>query len=194
MQFSDLQGVTLNDIAVKDSKLHFVTFRNCKLKKSKFLNCDIFFGSFYGGDLTDAIFENCKIELTLFEDAIFDRTKIEKSHISYSGMFNTNIGGLDMSTSTQIKVFTNPSQITPGDVEQGMSRIWPFMEALDTQIKSKIKEVIKRDAEKHDLPVSPSFMAPTYKNEKELTANPILLYTEHVLLMGNKCKTFFKIS
>ena len=172
IQFADLQGSTLPDICIKDSKLFFVTFFNSNLSGAKFINCEIFFGSFYGCRLGNAIFDKCRIELTLFDQAIFNRTKITKSEISYSGLFNTNLKDLDMSSSTQFKVFTDPSQITDHDIESGLSILMPHLDKLDTQIKSKIKKMLEWDAQTYKFSVPSMVGSPTnYKKEGTYAGN-----------------------
>ena len=153
IQYADFLGTALQDIHIKNSRLVFATFRNCALRNARFSNCEIFFGSFYGGDLTNAVFDNCEIKLTLFESAIFNNTKIVNSNISYSGMFNTNIRELDMSSAIQYKVFTDISQITEKDIESGMSLIAPYLSHLDAEIRKKIMKIIQGDAARYNFKV-----------------------------------------
>lgn len=164
LQFADLHGTNLRNICIKDSKIIFVTFYNSDLSNAKFINCEIFWGSFYNCVLENAVFDNCKMDLTLFDKAIFNKTKIIKSKISYSGMFNTNIRELDLSTSTQFKVFTDPSQITERDVENSLALIAPFLDKTDSQIMSRIKEGIEWDAKNYNLSIPNTFSSQSNKS------------------------------
>lgn len=165
IQFADLQGANLQNIHIKDSKLLFVAFRNCNLSGARFSNCEMFFDSFYGSDLTDAVFDNCKIDFGLFENAIFNKTKIAKSRISYSAMYNANIQELDMTTSDQFRVLTDPSQITEDVVENGLAIILPFMDKLDTNLRSIIKKKIEAASENQKFSYSLKGNPASYKKE-----------------------------
>ena len=164
IQFADMHGSNLRNICIKDSKIIFVTFYDSDLSNAKFINCEIFWGSFYNCRLENAVFDNCKMDLTLFDKAIFNKTKIMKSKISNSGMFNTNIRELDMSTSSQFKVFTDPSQVTEKDVENSLALIAPFLDKTDRQIMSRIKEGIAWDVKNYNLPISNSLSSQVHKN------------------------------
>jgi uncharacterized protein YjbI with pentapeptide repeats len=112
MQFADFHGNNIQDIHFKNSRLVSLGFNDCNLKNARFTDCEIFFNGFHRSDLTGAIFENCRIDLTFFENVVFNRTKILKSTISYSAMFGTSISEVDVPSSTQFKLFTDPSQMT----------------------------------------------------------------------------------
>ena len=157
LQYMDIADVNLTDLIIKNSKLFFATFRNCNFKNSKFINCEIIYGSFYGGNLEGVVFDNCTIDMTLFQDTIFRDTKISKSRLIWSAFLNTAIGEIDLSSSTKFKVFTDLSEITAKDIEDGMAHLGPLIDSLDISIRHKIKQELEKDFQSlgiKDLPNS----------------------------------------
>ncbi|MCX6815474.1 MAG: hypothetical protein NT120_01300 [Candidatus Aenigmarchaeota archaeon] len=150
LQYADI-SMPLKDLVIRDSRLFFVTFRDCDLSNAKFINCEIFYGTWYGGILENAVFDDCAIDYGLFDKTIFRNTKIVKSKITWSGMLGQPINELDMSTSTQFKIITDMSQITPEAVEEIRRQIGPIINSLDLSIKAKINEEIQKDAQKYGV-------------------------------------------
>ncbi|MEK6887616.1 MAG: hypothetical protein AABX14_01595 [Candidatus Aenigmatarchaeota archaeon] len=153
LQYAEICDVDLTDLVVKDSRLFFVNFRNCKLANSKFLNCEIFWGGFYNTLLENAVFEKSKIDLTWFEDARFKNTKILNSKISWTAILNSVMAELDTSTSTLFKVFTDPTQATPEDLEEFMRMLGPVLDSLDISIKARVREGLISDVARHGVEV-----------------------------------------
>ena len=157
LQYIDMSDMDLSGLIIKNSKLFFATFRNCNFKNAKFINCEVIYGSFYGGNLEGVIFDNCTIDMTLFQDTIFRDTKISKSRLIWSAFLNTAMGEIDLSSSTKFKVFTDLSQITAKDVEDGMAHLGPLIDSLDMSIRHKIKQELEKDFQSlgiKDLPNS----------------------------------------
>lgn len=153
LQYADISGCVLKDIVIKDSKFFIFAFYNCDLTNAKFINCEMVYGSFYGGRLENAVFDKCSMDLMLFENTIFKRTKILRSTIIWSGIFGTALGELDLASSTLIKVLTDPSQITQQYVDEAVSKIGPVINSLDISIRAKIKEEMQRDATKYNVEI-----------------------------------------
>ncbi len=152
LQYTDIFGTTLNDIIIKDSKLFFVTFRNCDFSNAKLINCEIFFATFLGGNFENALFERCVIDLTLFENITAKNTKFSKSKISWSGILGT-IGTVDLLSSDTFKLITHVSQITQQYVDEVAVRIWPLIDTLDISIRAKMKEEFQREAKEYNVKI-----------------------------------------
>ena len=146
LQYVDESDIDLSGLTIKNSKLFFATFRNSNFKNAKFINCEIIYGTFYGGNFENTLFENCIIDFTLFQDTMFKNVKIAKSTLNLSAFFNTAIGEVDLSSSTKIKVFTNPSEITAKDVDYAMGQMGPLINSLDISIRSKIMHELEEFA------------------------------------------------
>lgn len=146
LQYVDESDVDVSGVTIKNSKLFFATFRNSNFKNSKFVNCEIIYGSFYGGNFENTLFENCVIDFTLFQGAQFKNVKVSKSKLNLSAFFNTAIGELDLSSSTLIRVFTNPSQITAKDIDEAKIQVGPLINSLDISIRSKIMRELEEFA------------------------------------------------
>lgn len=148
MDYPELSNQNLRGIIIRNSSFRFPMFRFSDLTGCKFVNCDILFGGFRGANLTDAVFENCKIEYSFFGDATLRNTKMLKCEISWTGFLDTNIRELDMSSSTQFKVFSDPSQITQQDVDTAISNIGPIVEKLDFSIRQRVQSQMRYGVER----------------------------------------------
>ena len=158
MEFSDLTSANLEGITIKNSKLNFVLLRMSNLKNCKFINCEMFGCGFRDTDLTNAIFDHCKIDYGYFQGAVFDGTKMAKCSLSFCALFSTS-GSLDLSTSTQFKVFTDASQVTQEDMDAAFKGLLPFVQGLDFEIKSQMQALIKAATDK--IGVEPTKSAQT---------------------------------
>jgi len=151
IQFFDIASRKFSNLAFRDSKIMFCTFRDCEFTNVMFDSCDIYCGSFYSGRMTNAIFSNCQIELTLFESIIFATTKMDKCNIRLSAIFNSNHASVDVSTSTAVKLLTDPSQVTREDIESSVKETMAEIERLDIGTKMKIKEIFRQDMERYGI-------------------------------------------
>ena len=113
MQFFDISNITLEGITFKNCNMFICTFRNCSLKNVSFENCDIYTGSFYAGDADNLAFEKCRLEMTIFDSFQFRNSCMRNCTIQWLGILNSNAAGIDLSTSSQFKVITDISQVTP---------------------------------------------------------------------------------
>ena len=147
LQYVDIADANFNEITFKNSKLFFATFRNCSFKNAKFVNCEIIYGNFYGGDLENTIFDNCVIDLTLFDKILCKNMKVTKSKLIWSAIFGSAASEIDTSSSSLLKFFTDISQVTEKDLEEAMNRMGPLVESLDISIKHKIKQEMEQDAQ-----------------------------------------------
>ncbi len=177
LQFADLSGNSFENLAIKDSKIHFTLFRFCKLNNCRFVNCEIFFGGFKGADLTGAVFENCKMDYCLFESAIFGDTKMFKCNLSWCGMFMTDTASLESSSSTLFKVFTDVSQFTQKDADAAFVGLMPFIQNLDFEIRHRMEELLTSVTKRIGAEPSAAAQKPVYgKVGESYAANPLSGY------------------
>ncbi len=149
INFADFHDQMINDIVIKDSKLSFVTFFNCKIRGAKFVNCEIFYGSWNGGYIEDTIFDRCKIDYTIFHNGTLKNVKIASSNISWSLFFSRPTSELDYYSSFRFRVFNDPSQVTDRDLEEALRQIMPLIDNLDLSIRMKIKEELGAGTKKY---------------------------------------------
>lgn len=177
IQFADLSGNPLENIVIKDSKIHFTLFRFCKLNNCRFVNCEIFFGGFKGADLSGAVFEKCKMDYCLFESAIFRDTKMLRCGLSWCGMFSTDAASLDTSSSTLFKVFSNVSEFTQKDADAAFSGLMPVIQNLDFEIRTRMEDLLNSVAKRIGAEPSAAARASGYgKADASRAANPISAY------------------
>ena len=119
LQYVDISDADLSGIIIKDSKLFFATFRNCKFANSKFVNCEIIYGSFYGGNFENSVFDSSSIDATLFQNIVTKNMKIERSKIIWSAILDSAAGEVDTSSSSTFKFFTSLSNLTEKDIVLG---------------------------------------------------------------------------
>ncbi len=155
LQYMDISGIDLDDLVIKDSKIFFVNFRGCSLLNAKFINCEIFWGGFYNNNMKNVIFDRCKIDMTWFENVIFENSKMIQSTASWSAMLNSNSRELDTSSSTLFKFFTDPSQASPNDIEEFMHKMGPVVASLDMSIRAKFMEGLKSDLARYGVEAKP---------------------------------------
>jgi hypothetical protein len=151
MQFFDISHAKFHDLIIKDSKIMFCTFRNCEFSNVRIENCTVFFGSFYTGTMTDFVFDSCTIEKTLFDNIQFVKTSMKKCGIMFCGLLNSNHASVDMSSSSQSRVITDISQLTSQEIEESIRDTMRSIERLDVSARMKIKEIIRKDADRYGL-------------------------------------------
>jgi len=151
MQFFDISGMVFDDINFKNCSLFFCTFRNCSFRNVAFDDCTVYSGSFYTGAADGLIFENCELELTLFDSFQFSRTSMKKCRMQWCGIMNSNHVSVDLSTSSSFKTITDLSQVTPADIEYIISVVMGKVERLDMDMRLKVKEIIRADIERYKL-------------------------------------------
>ncbi len=151
MQFFDISGMQFEGVAFRDCNLFFCTFRNCSFKNVSFENCTVYSGSFYAGFADGLLFEKCDMELTLFDSFQFSKTSMKKCRMRWCGLMNSNAANVDMSTSSQFKIITDISQVTPHDVETIINEVMQKVERLDVGLKLKLKEIIRQDLDRYNL-------------------------------------------
>ena len=153
LQYVDISDADLSGIIIKDSKLFFATFRNCKFANSKFVNCEIIYGSFYGGNFENSVFDSSSIDATLFQNIVTKNMKIERSKIIWSAILDSAAGEVDTSSSSTFKFFTGLSNLTEKDIEDAMNHIGPLLDSLDISIRYKIMEEMKQDAKSFGIDI-----------------------------------------
>ena len=151
IQFFDIPNMKFSDLLIKDSKIMFCTFRDCEFSNVRIENCTVFFGSFYTGTMTDFVFDSCTIEKTLFDNIQFVRTSMKKCGIMFCGLLNSNHASVDMSSSSQSRVITDISQLTSQEIEESIRDTMRSIERLDVSARMKIKEIIRKDADRYGL-------------------------------------------
>jgi hypothetical protein len=170
IQYSDISGKSFNDIIIKNSRLFFVTFRNCNFTNAKFINTEIYYATFYGGDFSNFVADNCKIDFTLFDNILPRRTNFIKCKFTWSAIFNSAAGEIDTSSCTFFKFYTNPSQITQSDIDAAMKFLGPVIDQLDISIKTQIKKDLESDAQRYSIKINESHKNNSaYNNQKNVT-------------------------
>ncbi|MBI4174531.1 MAG: pentapeptide repeat-containing protein [Candidatus Aenigmarchaeota archaeon] len=151
MQFFDISGIKFEELSFQNCSLFFCTFRNCSLKNISFEGCTIYSGSFYTGFADGLLFEKCDMELTLFDSFQFSKTSMKKCRLQWCGLINSNAANVDMSTSSQFKIITDLSQVTPHDIETIITEVMQKVGRLDVGLKLKLKEIIRQDLDRYNL-------------------------------------------
>lgn len=124
--FTELQGITFTDCIFDDCNLSNVSFTHCKLDNATFRNCKLtginmaaakdfgFMVNFDNCILDYAIFElkkfnkssfsNCRIQGADFTQADLSKSKFYNCDFSDAVFANTNVGGVDFSTSKNFTI------------------------------------------------------------------------------------------
>ncbi len=151
LQFFDISHMKFSDLVFKKCELMFCTFRNCDWTNVKFEDCKIYWTSFYNGIASNMLLDKCNIELTLFQTFQFSRTKMSNCRLRWIGILFSNAAAVDLSTSTQSKVFTDVGQLTPKEIEEGLRETLDAINRLDVGIRMKFKESIRQDMERYGI-------------------------------------------
>ena len=149
MQFFDIADANFQDTIFRNCKFMFPVFRNCCFKTCTFEQCTVYSGSFYTGRADDMIFDRCDIELTLFDNYQFFKSAIKKSNLRWFGMISSP--GLDISSSSQFKVITDPSNLSAAEIEELTRMVMGTVERLDVGLRLKLKEIIRQDLNRYNL-------------------------------------------
>ncbi|GEM_PF-4479309 len=152
MQFFDVSGRKFDGVTIRNSKMFFCNFHNCELRKFRLERCELYYVNFYTGKASDLMIDSCDMEQTLFDVFSFDKAAFKKCNIRWSGILNSNIGSVDLSTSSRYKFFTDLLQVTPQDIEDAIKLVSGDIERLDLDMRLKVKQMIRQDMEKYDLP------------------------------------------
>ncbi len=142
LQFCTLDSIDLSGLVIKDSKIEYAAFWHSNLKDAKFVNCEMFFVSFYTALLENTVFDKCKIEMTRFDSAMLKHTKIVNSNISYCLIVDANMGEVDLTNTSQFRLITNVATVTDQDVMDALRIIGGRAEELPIEIKSEIQRRI----------------------------------------------------
>ncbi|MDI6721244.1 MAG: hypothetical protein QMD85_02545 [Candidatus Aenigmarchaeota archaeon] len=151
MQFFDLHHLKLENVVFENCSLMFCTFSSCEFRNVKFVKCEMYFGSFYTGIADRLVFDKCGIDMTLFDSFQFSSSRMQACTLRWSGILNSNVPGIDISTSTRIKFVTSVSEITSSFVEDSVHEIMKNIERLDVGMRMKIKEMIRQDMNRYNL-------------------------------------------
>ncbi len=149
MQFFDIADATFENIVFHNCKLMFPVFRNCSFKACTFDQCTIYSGSFYTGRADTMIFDKCDIELTLFDNYQFFKSAMKRSNLRWFGLISSP--GLDMSSSSQFKIITDPSKLSAEEIEELTRMVMGTVERLDVGLRLKLKEIIRQDLNRYNL-------------------------------------------
>lgn len=142
LHFCTLDNVDLSGMIIKDSKLEYTAFWHSNLKDAKFINCDMFFVSFYTALLENTIFDKCKIEMARFDSARLKSTKIINSAVSYCLIIDANMGEVDLTNTSQFKLINNVAAVTDHDIVDALRIIGGRTEDLPIEIRTEIQRRI----------------------------------------------------
>ena len=175
MQFFDIADANFQDTIFRNCKFMFPVFRNCCFKTCTFEQCTVYSGSFYTGRADDMIFDRCDIELTLFDNYQFFKSAIKKSNLRWFGMISSP--GLDISSSSQFKVITDPSKLSAAEIEELTSMVMSTVERLDVGLRLKLKEIIRQDLNRYNL-AQPEEKKEKYASSQAGYSDAPLTYSE----------------
>lgn len=143
-QFCEFDGIDLSGIIIRNSELDYTSFRNSNMKNAKLINCKIFFFSLYNADVENVVIDRCGIDTARFDNMRAKNTKITNSQLSYTLMFGTNTGEMDLQGTTEFKVWRNASEITEKDIIESIERLGESFETLPIEVKSRLRVAIKK--------------------------------------------------
>src|SRR3989338_3654997 len=139
--------------------------------------------SFYTGRADDMIFDRCDIELTLFDNYQFFKSAIKKSNLRWFGMISSP--GLDISSSSQFKIITDPSKLSAAEIEELTSMVMSTVERLDVGLRLKLKEIIRQDLNRYNL------AQPEEKKEKYASSQAGLVTLRLPIAKLKACSSLF---
>ena len=153
LYYAELESIDLSGIVFKNCKLNFTSFRMSKMKNTKFINCEWFFGSGYGADFENAVFEKTIIDFIRFDTANFNRTLFKNCKIKFCTMINSNSSAAEFIDCIKYKVFSQTTEITDSDVQEGVGMLMPSINSLGIEIRSHILNVMTRFSSELNKPL-----------------------------------------